>query len=489
MQLTNCEPINGSTKSTYGGSAMSGYITTPTLQDPYHYAVGFGNRFVSEAVPDTLPKDGRNVPQRAENGLYIEQLNGTSFVTARKDMLNVWFHRIRPAVAHKPLKALSVSHDITARFSIQNDNVRFTPFSYEWGPLDTPPPSHPVSFWQGIKTMAGHGDPTNKEGLAVHQYAANVSMGNQAFVNHDGDFLIIPQKGRLDIQTESGRLMVMIGELCVIQAGLRFKVSLPDGYAHGYIQEIFGSHYELPDLGPVGSNGLALPQDFQVPVASYDLDDSPWEVILKLAGELYHYEQNHTPFDVVGWHGNYVPYKYAMEKLLSLTSSKDQLDPSAYTVLTAKSKINGVSLTDLCVFAPRWVHSLNAFRPPYYHRTMATEMMGMVYGKYAGSAKTLEPGALTCDNAYVAHGESYTAWLKGTTAELDPVLQGADSLSFMLHMSSHVGVTKFAMESHKYPKPPAEHFWDDLQGHFLDHTVVMNERLAKAGMPAIGQRA
>jgi homogentisate 1,2-dioxygenase len=488
--LTNGHGLNGpyaksTTKTTPGGSAAGTFVTTGTLEDPYSYQVGFGNRFATEAVPGALPTGGRNLPQRCEYDLYSEQLNATSFISSRQTMQHLWFYRIRPAVAHKPLRAFAMKHDMVAAFVGHNKDVKFTPFTFEWGPLEQPSETEPVNFYQGIRTIAGHGDPTSKEGLAVHQYAASVSMGSEAFVNHDGDFLIIPVQGRLDIQTELGRMMVRPGEFCVIQAGLRFKVVLPDGPVHGYVQEIFGSHYELPDLGPIGSNGLALPRDFEIPVASFDMDSSEWEVVLKLAGELYHYKQNHTPFDVVAWHGNYAPYKYDITKILALSSSKDQLDPSAYCILTAKSKIPGVSLSDFCAFTPKWVNSLDSFRPPYYHRTVASEMMGMVYGTYAGSSKTLSPGALTCDNSYVAHGESYQAWKKATSAVLEPQYQGEASLSFMFHMSSHVGVTKFAMERHARTKPPPEHLWDDLQGEFLNHIPVINKKLTAAGRPPL----
>jgi homogentisate 1,2-dioxygenase len=186
-------------------------------------------------------------------------------------------YRIRPSVAHRPLEPLGSYPDIEACFFPQNADIKFTPLTYTWGPLDIPEPTAKVNFYQGIKTMGGHGDPTVKEGLAVHMYAANASMGNEAFCNNDGDMLIIPQVGRLDVQTELGRLMVRVGEICVIQAGMRFKVDLPDGQAHGYIQEIFGHHYELPELGPIGSNGMAHPRDFEVPVASFDIDDSKWK--------------------------------------------------------------------------------------------------------------------------------------------------------------------------------------------------------------------
>ncbi|XXH04738.1 hypothetical protein Hte_011160 [Hypoxylon texense] len=396
------------------------------------------------------------------------------------------------------------NHDLIAFFDSTN-NVKFTPLSYEWGPLNTPSAEEKVTFIQGLKTISGHGNPAAKEGLAMHQYSANASMTNQAIVNNDGDFLVIPQKGRLDIQTESGRIMVRPGELFVIQAGLRFSVYLPDGESQGYVQEIFGGHYELPDLGPLGSNCLAHPRDFEFPIASFDLDTSQWEIIIKLGGEFYHYEQSHTPFDVVSWHGNYVPYKYEISKLVALVcSTKEQLDPSAYCILTAKSKIPGVSLTDFCAFTPKWLTATNSIRPPvsidisvtlrmsltdkikYYHRTMATEMMGLIFGKYGGSAKILEAGGLTCDSSYVAHGESYEAWKAMTTDVQEPVFVGEGTISFMFHMSSHLGVTKFAM-NHPNPHPPRAGFWDNLKGDFMNHVDVVNKKLEAAGRPPLGK--
>lgn len=223
----------------------------------------------------------------------------------------------------------------------------------------------------------------------MHMYACNASMENQAFCNNDGDFLILPQIGRLDIRTELGNLMVRPGELVVIPAGIRWAVSLPDGPSRGYIQEIFGSHFELPDLGIIGSNGLAHPRDFEYPVASFDLDDeTTWEVTYKLAGDMYAYTQTHTPFDVVAWHGNYAPYKYAMEKFTPLTcGSKEQLDPVAYTVLMAKSKTPKVALSEFAVYTEKHITALDTYRPPYYHRNMSTEMLGMIYGEYHGSVR------------------------------------------------------------------------------------------------------
>lgn len=378
-----------------GASANTLFNTIPTLEDPYRYQVGFGNLFATEAIPSTLPL-ACNTPQRCKYDLFSEQLNGTPFVSSRASLLNTWFYRIRPSVAHRPLGPSQKNPDVEAFFSPMNPNTEFTPDDMSWGKFKLPAETESIDFVQGMKTIGGHGDPTIKEGLAVHIYAANESMENKAFCNNDGDFLIIPQQGRLDIQTEYGHLMVRPGELVVIQAGMRFRVALPDGPVRGYIHEIFGSHYELPELGPLGANGMALPRNFEVPVASFDIDLSRWEVVVKLAGQHFVYKQSHTPFDVVAWHGNYAPYKYAMEKFINAcTVTRDQSDPSIYCVLAAKSKIKGVALSDFLVFTPKWSTTTDTFRPPYYHRNVCTELMGMVYGQWAGSATALEPGGLT----------------------------------------------------------------------------------------------
>ncbi|KAE8552446.1 hypothetical protein TMatcc_002492 [Talaromyces marneffei ATCC 18224] len=474
-------------QSTYGRSATDCYTSPPTAKDPYRYMVGFGNRFASEAVPGTLPEGGRNVPQKCAFDLYSEQLNGTSFISSRQTLQQVWMYRIRPSVAHRPLEPMAANDDIEACFSPSNPSIKYTPLTYTWGPLDIPEATTPTTFLTGLKTMGGHGDPTNKEGIAIHMYAANASMGNEAFCNNDGDFLIIPTEGALDIQTELGRMMVCPGQVCVIQAGIRWKVSLPDGQARGYVQEIFGSHYELPELGPLGSNGMALPRDFEIPVASFDIDETKWTIIHKLTGELFSYEQAWTPFDVVAWHGNYAPYKYELSKFVSFNSTlKEQVDPTIHTVLMAKSKIPGVSLTEFAAFLPKWQTSTNTFRPPYYHRNMATEIGGLIYGKYGGSAREQVAGGLTLENSYMPHGESYEAWVKATSEPLENVLVGTDSLGFMLHISSHFSVTKFAMERHNCIRPQRVAFWDNVKGPFLDHIPAINKMLQEQGLAPLG---
>lgn len=314
-------------------------------------------------------------------------------------------------------------------------------------------------------------------------------MDKSAFCNTDGDFLILPQIGLLDIQTEMGRLMVRPGELVVIQAGIRFRVSLPYGPSRGYVQEIFGTHYELPELGPFGSNGMAYPRDFEMPVASFDIDtNSEWSITYKVNGQLHTCQQTHTPFDVVAWHGNYAPYKYAIEKFVNMACvEKDQADPTIYCVLTAKSRVPGVSLTDFLAFTPRWSTTTNTFRPPYYHRNMSTEIMGLVYGAYGGSSHVLEPGGLSYEASYMPHGESYSTWRDATTKELKPERVAEGSLAFMFHISRPLMLTSWALEGSGCLHVSDPRMWDDVKGHFLEHLEAVDEDLRKAGLPKLGQ--
>ncbi|KAI0147169.1 homogentisate 1,2-dioxygenase [Xylariaceae sp. FL1272] len=471
-----------------GASAQGRFLTEPTSTDPYSYQTGFGNRHETEALPSTLPR-ACNTPQKCKYDLISEQLNGTPFVAPRASMLHAWFYRIHPSVKHGKVRRNSRNPDLEATFTPLNPNVEFTPQDYGWDKFALPGDDAVIDFVDGLKTIGGHGDPSLKEGLAVHMYLANSSMRNRAFVNNDGDMLIVPQEGRLDIQTEFGHLMVRPGELVVIQAGMRFTVKLPDGVGRGYIQEIYGSHYELPELGPVGANGMALPRDFEIPVASFDIDLSRWEIVVKLAGNLFSYEQEHTPYDVVAWHGNYTPYKYAMEKFISsATVQRDQSDPSIYCVLTAKSKTTGVALSDFLVFTPKWCVTRNTFRPPYYHRNVATEIMGMPYGKWHLTS-LLEPGGLTYEPSFMPHGESYEIWKDATTADLENVRVSEGSMAFMMHISAHVSLTSYALERSGKLQPYQEGVWDDFRGHFLDNLEQVQEDLIAAGLPTLDARA
>ncbi|KAJ7503555.1 homogentisate 1,2-dioxygenase [Mycena galericulata] len=474
--------------SPLGATARTAFATKPTEKDPYQYQVGFGNRFASEAIPGVLP-EGQNSPQKVKYELYAEGMTGASFVAPRAENVTAWLYRIRPSVAHQGFTKLPDNPDLESNFLPLNNKVHVSPTQLAWHPFDLPPDSARVDFVDGLKTLAGNGDPTLKEGLAIHIYSANTSMENKAFCNNDGDMLILPQQGRLDVQTEFGKMMVRSGELLVIQRGMKFKVVLPDGPSRGYIQEIYGSHYQLPELGPLGSHGLANARDFETPIASFDIDQSPWQITYKVCGQLFACAQEHTPFDVVAWHGNYVPYKYALEKFTNVGSiSKDHIDPSIFCVLTAKSKAPGVPLADFLIFSPRWDVASNTFRPPYYHRNSSTEFMGLLYGVYGGRSDGFQPGGASYETGFCPHGVSYEEWKKASDADLKPMRIHEGTIAFMFESSMMFTITDYAMKRsgklHKHePK-----MWDNLKGQFINHLDEVNADLRAAGLPELNGR-
>ncbi|KAH9949789.1 homogentisate 1,2-dioxygenase [Amylocystis lapponica] len=474
--------------SIHGATAQSAYSTTATEKDPYQYQVGFGNRFASEAIPGTIPY-AQNGPQKCKYDLYAETITGSSFMAPRASNQTAWLYRIRPSVAHKGITRLPDNEDLEANFLPTNPKVHWSATQLAWHPFDLPSASDKVDFISGVKTLMGCGDPSLREGLAAHIYTANASMGNKAFCNGDGDWLILPEKGRLDIQTEFGKLMVRPGEIVVIQRGIKFTVSLPDGPSRGYISEIYGAHYELPELGPLGSHGLANPRDFESPVASFDLDQTPWEVVYKVGGKLFVSKQEHTPFDVVAWAGNYVPYKYALEKFVNVGSiSRDHIDPSIFCVLTAKSKTPNAALMDLLIFSPRWEVSTNTFRPPFYHRNAAVEMMGLLYGDYAGRSDEFAAGGFSYETGFCPHGVSYDEFKKATEAELKPARVHEGTMAFMLETSMMVTVTDWALKRTGKLHEFEPTMWDDLKGQFVEHLDEANADLKAAGLPPLGAR-
>ena len=333
---------------------------------------------------------------------------------------------------------------LEASFLPTNPNISFTPLAHTWGPLPVPHRQtaqgrqNSITFVQGLKTIGGYGDATLKDGLAVHQYAFNADMHRQAFVNHDGDLLLVPQHGTLDIKTELGVLRVRPGMISVLPAGIRFSVAIVGddnaAAARGYALEVFGTSFALPELGVLGANGLAHVRDFEYPVAAFDIDPAataagqlqlpPWEITIKLAGRRFAYTQPHTPFDVVAWHGRHAPFRYDLARFTHLTANTDQLDPTAYCVLTAPSggRRPGVSsVVDFCVFGEKWAVARDTLRIPYYHRTVATELCGVVLGEYKGSVRPLEAGGLSFEQAYMPHGETYEAYARETEAAHEPV--------------------------------------------------------------------
>lgn len=391
------------------------------------HSAGFGNEHSSEAVPGALPH-GRNSPQRAPLGLYAEQLSGSAFTEPRAHNRRSWLYRIRPSAAHPPF------------VRIDNGAVRTAPFTesvpdpnrLRWDPLPEPAPG--TDFLAGLWTLGGNGDVTQRTGMAVHLYHANTAMTDRVFSDSDGELLIVPEHGRLLLRTELGLLRADPGHIALIPRGVRFRVELLDDSARGYVCENYGQPFTLPDLGPIGANGLANARDFLAPLAAYENEDRPVQVINKFCGNLWSATYDHSPLDVVAWHGNHTPYVYDLHRFNVIGSiSYDHPDPSIFTVLTSPSDTPGLAGVDFVVFAPRWLVGEDTFRPPYFHRNVMSEYMGLIEGAY--DAKTagkggFVPGGGSLHNMMSAHGPDRETFDRASAAELKPQ-KIDDGLAFM----------------------------------------------------------
>jgi len=422
------------------------------------YQTGFGNNFSSEALPGALPL-GRNSPQKAPYGLYAELLSGSAFTAPRAENRRTWVYRIRPSAMHKPFVRIDKHLLRGAPF----DEMAPPPTQLRWNPL--PIPVLPTDFVEGMVTMAGNGDAATQTGMAAHIYAANQSMTERAFCNADGEMLIVPQQGRLRLVTELGVLETAPGEIALIPRGMRFRADLPDGPSRGYICENFGAAFRLPELGPIGSNGLANARDFLTPVAAYEERDTPHELITKFAGNLWSATMAHSPIDVVAWHGNLAPCKYDLANFMVIGSTSfDHPDPSIYTVLTSPSDTAGTANADFVIFPPRWLVGENTFRPPWYHRNVMSEFMGLIHGVYDAKAEGFVPGGASLHNAWVAHGPDAETFERASNARLEPH-KVKDTMAFMFETRYALRPTRHAIEA---PELQQNYFecWQGLQKHF-----------------------
>ncbi|KAJ2059748.1 hypothetical protein GGI17_004220 [Coemansia sp. S146] len=414
--------------------------------DPYTYQDGFGNHFSSEALKGALPV-GQNTPQVCPYGLYAEQLSGTAFTVGRSGNQRSWLYRIHPSVMHRPFEPYNAgNHGIVGTFDSRTTET--TPTQIRWLPFPIAD-SEGLDFVDGLRTIGGAGDTALKSGLAVHIFTANQSMDRRAFCNSDGDLLIVPQQGRLDITTEFGKIMAAPNEIVVIQRGIRFSVALPDGPSRGYILEVYDGHFELPELGPIGANGLANPRDFQTPVAKCENTESSaeWSIINKYQGELFVAQQDHSPFDVVAWHGNYAPYKYNLAKFSVIGSvSFDHVDPSVFTVLTCKSAYPGTAVADFVIFPPRFEVQMHTFRPPYFHRNCMSEFMGLIRGEYEAKKGGFLPGGASLHSMMTPHGPDASTVVNATTRELQPGRVADGTQAFMFESMFQLRLTKWAVE-------------------------------------------
>lgn len=378
------------------------------------YMPGFANTHETEAVAGALPI-GRNSPQRPAFGLYAEQLSGTAFTAPRHENRRSWLYRIRPSAMHHPY----LPYGGAERFVAEAAPGKLAPNRMRWSPA--PQPEAPVDLIDGMATMLVNRDAASLEGVAFHVYAANRDMATRAFVDADGELLFIPQQGRLTLLTEFGRIELSPGEIALVPRGVRFRALLPDGIARGYVAENQGAPFRLPELGPIGANSLAASRDFQTPVAWYEDRDERFELIQKSLGALWVTELDHSPLDVVAWHGNLAPCKYDLARFNTIgTVSFDHPDPSIFTVLTSPSHMPGRANADFVIFPPRWMVAEDTFRPPWFHRNVMSEAMGLIYGAYDAKADGFAPGAISFHNLLAGHGPDVASWKGASAAELKP---------------------------------------------------------------------
>ena len=404
------------------------------------YLTGFGNEHESEAIPGALPV-GRFNPQKASFGLYTEQFSSTAFTAPRHLNRRTWLYRIRPSVVqgrYKPLPEGRIRSGPVTEIPAPPDQMR-------WDAL--PMPEEPVDFVDGLTTLAANGDVRLQTGSAIHLYCATDNMQKRFFYNADGELLIVPQSGALMAYTELGILHASPGEILVIPRGMKFRIELPDGSARGYICENYGSPFTLPERGPVGANGYANDRDFQHPVAWYEDLEGDFELVCKFSGELYSVELDHSPLDVVAWVGNSAPYKYDLSRFSVInTVSFDHPDPSIFTVLTSQSDSPGIANVDFVIFPPRWMVAEDTFRPPYYHRNVMSEFMGLIHGVYDAKEKGFEPGGASLHNCMSPHGPEAEVFEKASNADLQPV-RYEDTMAFMFESRYLFAPTRFALET------------------------------------------
>lgn len=425
---------------------------------PAGYMSGFGNEFATEALPGTLP-EGQNSPQRVAHGLYAEQLSGTAFTAPRGENRRSWLYRIRPAAMHGTFEAFEQSH-----FNNLFGHEPVAPDQLRWNPL--PILETPVDFVNGLFTMAGNGYAAAHHGVGIHLYAANKSMDGRYFYNADGEMLIVPQQGALRIATELGVLDVAPQEIAVIPRGIRFRVELPEGASRGYVCENFGAMLRLPDLGPIGANGLANPRDFLTPQAAYEDLDGDFELIAKFQGHLWRASIGHSPLDVVGWHGNYAPYKYDLRRFNAIGSiSFDHPDPSIFTVLTSPSDTHGTANLDFAIFPPRWLVAQHTFRPPWFHRNVASEFMGLVHGAYDAKAEGFAPGGASLHNCMSGHGPDAATFDKASSADLAKPDVIGDTMAFMFETRAVIAPTRQAMDA-AHRQRDYQQCWAGLRRNF-----------------------
>ncbi|WP_338879842.1 homogentisate 1,2-dioxygenase [Achromobacter veterisilvae] len=423
------------------------------------YQTGFGNDCATEALPGALPL-GRNSPQQCPYGLYAEQLSGTAFTAPRSENRRSWLYRIRPGAQHKPFEPFEGASGWLSAFG----HGPVTPNQLRWSPL--PIPTAPTDFLEGMKTWGGNGGPDEQGGVGIHLYAANRSMQGRYFYNADGELMLVPQQGRLRLATELGLIDLEPLEIAVIPRGVRFRVELLDGSARGYMLENFGAALRLPELGPIGSNCLANARDFKTPVAWYEDVEGDFELIAKFTGGFWRASIGHSPLNVVAWHGTHAPYKYDLRNFNTIGSiSYDHPDPSIFTVLTAPSDTPGTANMDFAIFPPRILSMENTFRPPWFHRNIASEFMGLIQGVYDAKADGFAPGGASLHNCMSGHGPDAETFEKASHADTSAAHYIRDTMAFMFETRRVIRPTEQALASVEL-QGDYYRCWQGLAKHF-----------------------
>jgi len=402
------------------------------------YMSGFGNGFETEALPGALPI-GRNSPQKCAYGLYAEQLSGSPFTAPRASNERTWLYRIRPTVAHIRDFARA-ENGLWRTAPCQEVEVPIAPMRWDAFPI----PGEPLSFLEGVRTITTAGDAGSHAGMGAHVYVATRSMRDEYFYNADGEMLFVPETGRLRLWTEFGIIDIEPGECAVIPRGVKLRVELLDASARGYLCENYGGAFTLPERGPIGANCLANPRDFLTPVAAYEDLDQPSRMVVKWGGTFWSSQIDHSPLDVVAWHGNYAPYKYDLRRYSPVGPILfDHADPSIFTVLTSPSETPGTANIDFVIFPERWLVAENTFRPPWYHMNVMSEFMGLVFGQYDAKPQGFVPGGISLHNMMLPHGPDDEAFEAASNATLGPrKLEG--TLAFMFETRFPQRVTAYA---------------------------------------------
>ncbi|MFK7887997.1 MAG: homogentisate 1,2-dioxygenase [Gammaproteobacteria bacterium] len=429
-------------------------MTSPT----HNYLSGFGNEFATEALPGALP-EGQNSPQKPPYGLYPELISGSAFTAPRALNRRTWMYRIRPSVRHGRFTPCAVTGWQTA----PSASAVITPEQLRWAP--PPIPDAALDFIDGMRTLATNGDANARIGIGVLMYTSTRSAPERFLCNSDGEMLIVPQQGALQLHTEMGEINVAPGEIAVLPRGVKFSVSLREASARGYICENYGALFELPELGPIGSNALANPRDFLYPVARYEDRAETCELVFKTQGAFFRCDLPASPLDVVAWHGDYAPYKYDLRRFNTIGSiSFDHPDPSIFTVLTSQTDSEGVANADFVIFPPRWLVAENTFRPPWFHRNVMSEFMGLIYGEYDAKPDGFVPGGASLHNAMSPHGPSADAYAKASSADLQPQKLDA-TMAFMFESFMRINPTAEAMASAGLQSDYTD-CWQDLASNF-----------------------